>query len=238
VSRDHHFKIAPSLLAADLARLGDEVAAACAAGVDLIHLDVMDNHHVPNLTFGPHICAAIRPHASVPIEAHLMCKPVDALIPQFATAGADIITIHPESVDHLDRSLALIREQGAKAGLAINPATPLTVLDHVMSRLDLILLMSVNPGFGGQTFISETLNKIEAARARIDAHVAGGGANVLLEVDGGVKPQNIREIAARGCDAFVVGSAFFSARNARGYRDVVERLRSELAVAAHERSAA
>ncbi len=234
---DRRFRIAPSLLAADLARLGEEVAAACAAGADLIHLDVMDNHHVPNLTFGPPVCAAIRPYASVPIEAHLMCKPVDALIPQFAAAGADIITIHPEAVDHLDRSLALIREQGAKAGLALNPATPLNVLDHVMSRLDLILLMSVNPGFGGQTFIGETLNKIVAARARIDAHVAAGGANVLLEVDGGVKPQNIREIAARGCEAFVVGSAFFGARNARGYGDVVAHLRAELATASQARAA-
>jgi len=232
------FLIASSLLAADLARLGHDVAAACAAGADLIHLDVMDNHHVPNLTLGAQICAAIQPYAPLPIEAHLMCKPVDALIPQFAAAGAEYITIHPEASDHLDRSLALIAEHGAKAGLALNPATSLTVLDHVMSRLDLIRLMSVNPGFGGQVFIDEMLNKVDGARARIEAHAAAGGARILLEVDGGVKPQNIGAIAARGCDAFVVGSAFFVAGDANGYHASMRRLRKELAGVPEQRRAA
>ncbi|MGA0796492.1 MAG: ribulose-phosphate 3-epimerase, partial [Quisquiliibacterium sp.] len=184
-------RIAPSILSADFARLGDEVRAVQAAGADLIHFDVMDNHYVPNLTIGPLVCEAIRPHVSIPIDVHLMVRPVDRIIPDFAKAGANIITFHPEASDHVDRSLALIREAGCKAGLVFNPATPLSWLDHVMDKVDIILLMSVNPGFGGQKFIGSTLPKLREARRRIDAWREQGGQGIWLEVDGGVKVDNI-----------------------------------------------
>lgn len=224
------FRIAPSLLSADFARLGDEVRAIEAAGADWVHFDVMDNHYVPNLTVGPLVCEAIRPHTKLPIDVHLMVQPVDALVPMFAKAGADIITFHPEASQHVDRTLQLIRDQGCKAGLVLNPATPLSWLDHVMDRLDVILLMSVNPGFGGQSFIGATLPKLRQVRARIDAHVAAGGQPILLEVDGGVKVDNIAEIAAAGADTFVAGSAVFGAKDADGgYHSVMGRFRQTLA---------
>ena len=219
-------RLAPSILSADFSRLGDEVRAIEAAGADLVHFDVMDNHYVPNLTIGPLVCEAIRPHVKIGIDVHLMVEPVDALIPLFAKAGANIITFHPEASRHVDRTLQLIRDHGCKAGLVFNPATPLEWMDHVMDRLDVVLLMSVNPGFGGQKFIPSTLAKLGDARRRIDAHVAAGGQPIWLEVDGGVKLDNIAEIVRAGADTLVAGSAVFGAPdNDGGYHTVMKQLR-------------
>lgn len=225
-------RIAPSILSADFARLGEEVKAVVAAGADWIHFDVMDNHYVPNLTIGPMVCEAIRPLVSVPIDVHLMVKPVDRIVPDFAKAGANVISFHPEASEHIDRTLSLIRESGCKAGLVFNPATPLTHMDHVMDKLDLVLLMSVNPGFGGQAFIKESLRKVAAARARVDAYKQASGREILIEIDGGVKVDNIAEIARAGADTFVAGSAIFGARDADGgYGGVMRRLRDALTAA-------
>jgi ribulose-phosphate 3-epimerase len=219
-------RIAPSILSADFARLGEEVRAIEAAGADLVHFDVMDNHYVPNLTIGPLVCEAIRPHVKIGIDVHLMVEPVDALIPLFAKAGANIISFHPEASRHVDRTLQLIRDHGCKAGLVFNPATPLALMDHVMDRLDLVLLMSVNPGFGGQKFIPSTLAKLTAARHRIDQHLAFGGQPIWLEVDGGVKVDNIADIVAAGADTLVAGSAVFGAPDSDGgYHAVMKQLR-------------
>ena len=215
------FRIAPSILSADFARLGEEVRAVAAAGADLIHFDVMDNHYVPNLTVGPLVCAALRPHVKIPLDVHLMVEPVDRLIPEFAKAGADIISFHPEATRHVDRTIALIKEQGCKAGLVLNPATPVSHLDHTLEKLDLVLLMSVNPGFGGQQFIASVLPKIAEVRKRIQAT----GRPIWLEVDGGVKTENIADIARAGADTFVAGSAIFgSADYAATIRQMRERL--------------
>jgi ribulose-phosphate 3-epimerase len=203
--------IAPSILSADFARLGDEVRAVTAAGADLIHFDVMDNHYVPNLTIGPLVCQAVKPYTTLPIDVHLMVKPVDRIVPDFAKAGAAIISFHPEASEHIDRTIGLIHDCGCKAGLALNPATPLVWLDHVLDKLDLVLIMSVNPGFGGQSFITEALAKVKLARARIETVRARTGRDIRLEVDGGVKVDNIAAIARAGADTFVAGSAIFGA---------------------------
>ena len=219
-------RLAPSILSADFARLGEEVRAIESAGADLVHFDVMDNHYVPNLTIGPLVCEAIRPHVKIGIDVHLMVEPVDALIPLFAKAGANIITFHPEASRHVDRTLQLIRDHGCKAGIVLNPATSLDWMDHVMDRLDIVLLMSVNPGFGGQKFIEATLPKLKLARRKIDAYTVAGGQPIWLEVDGGVKADNIQRIVAAGADTCVAGSAVFGAPDADGgYRGVMNTLR-------------
>jgi ribulose-phosphate 3-epimerase len=214
--------IAPSILSADFARLGDEVDAVLKAGADMVHFDVMDNHYVPNLTIGPVVCEALRKHGvKAPIDVHLMVKPVDRIVPDFAKAGATYITFHPEASEHVDRTLALIHDQGCKAGLVFNPATPLDYMKHVMDKLDMVLIMSVNPGFGGQSFIRASLDKLREARALINK----SGREIRLEIDGGVKADNIREIAAAGADTFVAGSAIFGAKD---YGAVIKQMREEL----------
>jgi len=220
------YRIAPSLLSADFARLGEEVRNVVAAGADLVHFDVMDNHYVPNLTVGPLVCEAIRPHAGVPIDVHLMVSPVDRIVTDFAKAGAGIISFHPEASNHVDRTIALIRDCGCRPGLVLNPATPVAWLDWTLDKVDLVLLMSVNPGFGGQAFIPHTIEKIRAVRRLIDAARARTGREIMLEVDGGVKVDNIGAIAAAGADTFVAGSAIFGTPD---YAATIGRMRAELA---------
>ena len=220
------YRIAPSILSADFARLGEEVAEVIRAGADLIHFDVMDNHYVPNLTFGPMVCAALKPYATVPVDVHLMVEPVDDLIHAFAKAGANIITFHPEASRHVDRSLCLIKEYGCQAGLVLNPATPVNILENVLDKLDMVLLMSVNPGFGGQSFIPNTLVKIRKVREMLDEYERQNGRHIALEVDGGVKTDNIAEIAAAGADTFVAGSAIFGKPD---YKAVIDEMRQQLA---------
>jgi len=229
---DKTFRIAPSILSANFAKLGQEINDVIKSGTDIVHFDVMDNHYVPNLTIGPLVCEAIRPVTDAIIDVHLMVKPVDRIIPDFAKAGANIITFHPEGSEHIDRSLSLVRDLGCKSGLVFNPATPLDYLDHVMDKIDMVLLMSVNPGFGGQKFIPETLNKLKIARQKINAYYEKTGRQIWLEVDGGVNANNIAEIAKAGADTFVAGSAIFGAgkdTDPNRYDTVVKSLRASLA---------
>ena len=229
---EKNFRIAPSILSANFAKLGQEIVDVISSGTDFVHFDVMDNHYVPNLTIGPLVCEAIRPLTKATIDVHLMVKPVDRIIPDFAKAGADIITFHPEGSDHIDRSLSLVRDSGCKSGLVFNPATPLEYLDHVMDKIDMVLLMSVNPGFGGQKFIPETLNKLSQARKKIDTYMEKSGRQIWLEVDGGVNHNNIEEIAKAGADTFVAGSAIFGSgkdSDPNRYDTVVKSLRDALA---------
>ena len=223
-----NYRIAPSILSANFAKLGEEITAVIDSGADFIHFDVMDNHYVPNLTIGPLVCEAIRPLTDAVIDVHLMVEPVDRIVPDFAKAGANIISFHPEASRHIDRTIGLIKEQGCQAGLVFNPATPLSFLDYTLDKLDLVLLMSVNPGFGGQQFIPGALPKLAEVRRRIDAQVAAGGRRVRLEIDGGVKPDNIGAIAAAGADTFVAGSAIFGKTD---YAGVIRSMRDAVAAA-------
>ena len=228
------YRIAPSILSANFATLGQEIRDVIASGTDIVHFDVMDNHYVPNLTIGPLVCEAIRPLTDAIIDVHLMVKPVDRIIPDFAKAGADIITFHPEGTEHIDRSLSLVRDLGCKSGLVFNPATPLDYLDYVMDKIDMVLLMSVNPGFGGQKFIPEMLKKLTEARKKIDAYTEKSGREIWLEIDGGVNPENIEDIARAGADTFVAGSAIFKNSNdadPNRYDSIVKSLRDSLAAA-------
>ena len=228
------FRIAPSILSADFAKLGQEVNDVISSGADIVHFDVMDNHYVPNLTIGPLVCEAIRPVTDAIIDVHLMIEPVDRIIPDFAKAGANIITFHPEASHHIDRSLSLVRDQGCKSGLVFNPATPLDYLDYVMDKVDMILLMSVNPGFGGQKFLPSALEKLKVARKKIDLYTQETGREIWLEIDGGVNVNNIAEIAKAGADTFVAGSAVFGAANDNDphrYDSIIKKLRESLASA-------